>query len=537
MLIAVRSPGRRRRSAGGRGACHDRPVLATAQGVDERRPQRGRGGHGRTPPGTAATIAGGKCDGELRSSSCPSMEAARRPRSGRTTHWDRGPPRRERALDRVVLRYPVPVLLGVVDRGARRGSAGIRSAAAAAASRTPRRARDRLRPCRGGIVAPQLRQTGPTEPSSSCSTSRGRPTPVRDRPPGAASGSPPVHARRHPGGLLQYSSSITLAKHRDGARPPAREAAHRRVPRRAPRDRRAAGPRHRASLRSSVTSTASSPGDLPRGQAIAVAVALVALVAVFGLSLADGDPVPLRGLHDRRHAGSSWALAHTLSMVGYVTNLVELIGLALAIDSSLLIVHRLPRGARRGLSVAEAVAPHDGDGRPRSRPSPGFAVAAGLAVLLLLPVPFLRSIGIERAADPSVVSIAAALTLPQPVSVLAVRGTASPAEPQPGRLGALGTARRRDPAPPAALPRRRDSTCCSPSRPRRSRSSSPPGRSRPGAPRSRGRGSSCCGKVSAPVASRPPSSSSSRRARTDARPGGATAIERSAIGSSSTPRR
>ena len=153
-------------------------------------------------------------------------------------------------------------------------------------------------------------------------------------------------------------------------------------------------------------------GDLRRGQAIALAVALVVLVAVFGVSLAVAIPFVFAACTIGGTLAIVWAVAHSLSMVAYVTNLVELIGLALAIDYSLLIVHRFREEIGLGLAVPDAI------GRTmatagRSVVFSGLAVAAGLAVLLFMPVPFIRSMGLGGLLIP-LVSIAAALTL-QPV--------------------------------------------------------------------------------------------------------------------------
>ncbi len=149
--------------------------------------------------------------------------------------------------------------------------------------------------------------------------------------------------------------------------------------------------------------------DLRRGQAIALSVALLVLVAVFGLSLAVAIPFVFAACTIGAALVVVWALAHQFSMVGYVTNLVELIGLALAIDYSLLIVHRFREELGRGLDVADAVSRTMATAG-RSVVFSGLAVAAGLAVLLLLPVPFLRSMGVGGLLIP-LLSIAAALTL------------------------------------------------------------------------------------------------------------------------------
>lgn len=167
--------------------------------------------------------------------------------------------------------------------------------------------------------------------------------------------------------------------------------------------------------------------DLRRGQAIALPVALLALLAVFGLSLAVAIPFVFAACTIAGTLVAVWALAHTLSMVSYVTNLVELIGLALAIDYSLLIVHRFREELGRGLEVTDAIVRTMATAG-RSVVFSGLAVAAGLAVLLLMPVPFLRSMGVGGLLIP-LASIAAALTLqPALLSLLGRRvGRRAPA--------------------------------------------------------------------------------------------------------------
>ncbi len=149
--------------------------------------------------------------------------------------------------------------------------------------------------------------------------------------------------------------------------------------------------------------------DLRRGQAIALPVALLALLAIFGVSLAVAIPFVFAACTIAGTLAVVWALAHAFSMVTYVTNLVELIGLALAIDYSLLVVHRFREELGRGLEVADAVVRTMATAG-RSVVFSGLAVAAGLAVLLLMPVPFLRSMGVAGLLIP-LASIAAALTL------------------------------------------------------------------------------------------------------------------------------
>jgi RND superfamily putative drug exporter len=98
--------------------------------------------------------------------------------------------------------------------------------------------------------------------------------------------------------------------------------------------------------------------------------------------------------------GIIYLLAHKMLMVLYIPNIVELIGLGLAIDYSLLMVHRFKL---------------DGDIKRTQRTIliSGSTVAIALSTLILIPVPFMRSLGIAGVIVP-LVAMAAATTL-QPV--------------------------------------------------------------------------------------------------------------------------
>jgi RND superfamily putative drug exporter len=107
-------------------------------------------------------------------------------------------------------------------------------------------------------------------------------------------------------------------------------------------------------------------------------------------------------------------------MVSYVRNLVELIGLGLAVDYSLLILHRfreeLEAGGSRDSAIERTMATAG-----RAVVYSGAAVAIGLGLLLLVPVPFIRSMGLGGLLIP-IVSVAAAVTLqPSLLSLLGAR--------------------------------------------------------------------------------------------------------------------
>ncbi len=149
--------------------------------------------------------------------------------------------------------------------------------------------------------------------------------------------------------------------------------------------------------------------DLRRGEAIALPIALLVLLVVFGFSLAVAIPFLFAACTITGTLAAVYLVAHLVPVVSYVTNLVELIGLGLAIDYSLLIVYRFREELARGGSTDEAVV-RTMDTAGRAVVFSGLAVAIGLAVLLFVPVPFIRSMGVGGVLVP-LASIAAALTL------------------------------------------------------------------------------------------------------------------------------
>ena len=160
--------------------------------------------------------------------------------------------------------------------------------------------------------------------------------------------------------------------------------------------------------------------DLRRGETLALPVALAVLLVVFGLSLAVVLPFVFAACTIAGALLVLYAVAHATSVVTYATNLVVLLGLGLAIDYSLLIVHRYREELARREGVQTAVVRTMATAG-RTVVFSGLTVALGLALLLLMPVPFVRSLGIAGVVIP-LVSLAAALTLqPALLSVLGER--------------------------------------------------------------------------------------------------------------------
>jgi RND superfamily putative drug exporter len=161
--------------------------------------------------------------------------------------------------------------------------------------------------------------------------------------------------------------------------------------------------------------------DLHRAELVAVPITLAILLAVLGLSLAVAIPLVFAACTITATLGVVYLIAQSTPTTTYVPALVQLLGLGLAIDYSLLIVHRYREEAARGASPDEAVI-RTMLTAGRAVVFSGFAVAIGLALLLLVPVPFLRSMGIGGLLIP-IMSIVAVLTLqPALLSVLGHRG-------------------------------------------------------------------------------------------------------------------
>ena len=167
--------------------------------------------------------------------------------------------------------------------------------------------------------------------------------------------------------------------------------------------------------------------DLVRGELIAIPIAIVVLLFIFGTIISTFVPLAFALATVPTTLGIVWIAAHQINMAIYVTNLVTLIGIGIAIDYSLLVVYRFREemlaiqrrklgqpGDARGVKltraeVREALDPtmeYAGHAVVFS----GLTVAVGLAGLILLPLPFIRSMGVGGMIIP-LISILAAITL------------------------------------------------------------------------------------------------------------------------------
>jgi uncharacterized membrane protein YdfJ with MMPL/SSD domain len=160
--------------------------------------------------------------------------------------------------------------------------------------------------------------------------------------------------------------------------------------------------------------------DLRRAEIVALPIVLLVLAVVLGWSLALLVPLLFAAATIAGALALLSVFARFVAITPYAVNLVQLIGLGLAVDYSLLMVRRYREQLGRGDARAEATV-NTMASAGRTVLCSGVAVAIGLALLLFMPVPFVRTMGLAGLLIP-LVSLAVALTL-QPVLMVCCGGT------------------------------------------------------------------------------------------------------------------
>ena len=196
--------------------------------------------------------------------------------------------------------------------------------------------------------------------------------------------------------------------------------------------------------------------DLKRGELyLAIPIALIILIFTFG-TLSFLLPFAFALVTIPTTLGIIWVFANFMELTTYLQNLVSLIGLGIAIDYSLLMVYRFREEIRNGAPRDEAIVTMMTTAG-RAVVFSGTAVAIGLAMLLFMPLPFMRGFGIGGLIIP-LVSVVAALTfLPVLISLVGTRlervrllPKADAGAPRRHRARLLGAPRPRDHAAPVA---------------------------------------------------------------------------------------
>jgi uncharacterized membrane protein YdfJ with MMPL/SSD domain len=160
--------------------------------------------------------------------------------------------------------------------------------------------------------------------------------------------------------------------------------------------------------------------DLRRGELIAIPIAILVMAFIFGTLAGVAVPLAFAAVSIPSSLGAVWVFAHFMSMATYVENIVVLIGLAIAIDYSMLVVSRYREELARQGSAEEALVEAM---RTAGRATlfSGATVAVGLALLVFMPLPFMRSMGVGGLLVPLFSIAASATFLPALLAVMGAR--------------------------------------------------------------------------------------------------------------------
>ncbi|MGE5596070.1 MAG: MMPL family transporter [Hyphomicrobiales bacterium] len=152
-----------------------------------------------------------------------------------------------------------------------------------------------------------------------------------------------------------------------------------------------------------------SQEDVEMAEVIGLPIALIVLVVVFGALMAAGLPIFVGIAAIIAAFGITAAISQAWEMSIFVVNMITMIGLAVGIDYSLLIVQRFREERRRGLDRDAAII-RAGSTASRAVLFSGLTVIVALSGLLIVPDQIFRSVATGAIAV-TVMAIAAAMTL------------------------------------------------------------------------------------------------------------------------------
>lgn len=173
--------------------------------------------------------------------------------------------------------------------------------------------------------------------------------------------------------------------------------------------------------------------DLARAESIVLPVALLILLVFFGSAVSALLPLAMAGVTIVLAMAGTFLFGQAMDIADLVTNVITLVGVALGVDYSLLVVSRfrqeLAADGDRIEATARTVA-----SAGRAVLLSGITVAIGLAVLVALPVPFMRSMGIGGMLVPVGAVLSALTILPAVLAALGHRVDALRVYPRRWRM-------------------------------------------------------------------------------------------------------
>ena len=165
--------------------------------------------------------------------------------------------------------------------------------------------------------------------------------------------------------------------------------------------------------------------DLEQGEQVGVPVAMLILLVLFGALVAALAPIGLAVVSIIIALGIAALVGQVFELVFFVTLMITMIGLAVGIDYSLFIISRFREEMNRGLSTLEAVQ-RAGDTAGRTVLFSGVTVVIALCGLLIVPFPFLQSLGLGAILVVIVALVATLTLLPAALALLGPKVDALP---------------------------------------------------------------------------------------------------------------
>lgn len=148
---------------------------------------------------------------------------------------------------------------------------------------------------------------------------------------------------------------------------------------------------------------------LRRGETLGVPIAALILIVVFGAVVSAVVPLVLAAVAILLALGMTVAVGQAFDLSIFVVNMITMIGLAVGIDYSLLVVQRFREERAKGHELIEAIE-RSGDSATRAIFFSGMTVVVALTGLLYMPDTIMRSLGIG-AILVVLAAVAAGLTL------------------------------------------------------------------------------------------------------------------------------
>ncbi len=158
--------------------------------------------------------------------------------------------------------------------------------------------------------------------------------------------------------------------------------------------------------------------DLQRAESISIPITLLVLLLLFGSLPAVAIPLLFAFSTISVTIGTVWVETHFAAIPAYASNLVTLVGIAIAVDYSMLYVARYREEAINAASSSEALA-ITAKTAGRTLVASGATVAVGLAPLAFMPLPFFSGLGLAALVIPIVSVLAALSLLPTLLAILA----------------------------------------------------------------------------------------------------------------------